>query len=88
MQCPQCNGELSTKGGHGEWCPDPTCKWGWEIELDGSPLKPPIRITRILKDGFWIPVPDKFEFDIRGVDGIEIVETLTRKEIEEKYGKV
>ncbi len=39
--CPKCGGELSEKGGHGAWCPKETCKWGWETEMDGSPLLPP-----------------------------------------------
>ena len=39
--CPKCGGALMSAGGHGSWCPKETCKWGWEIEMDGSPLKPP-----------------------------------------------
>lgn len=38
--CPKCGGEVSNKGGHGAWCVNPACKWGWETEMDGSPLKP------------------------------------------------
>jgi hypothetical protein len=37
-KCPKCQGEVSRKGGHGAWCQNPECKWGWETELDGSPL--------------------------------------------------
>lgn len=38
--CPKCGGPtVSTH--HGLYCPKPTCKWGWEMEMDGSPLKPP-----------------------------------------------
>ena len=40
--CPKCGGRLNTSGGHGEWCPKATCKWGWEVEADGSPLQPPL----------------------------------------------
>jgi hypothetical protein len=39
--CPKCAGPITGKGGHGNWCLSPACKWGWEVELDGSPLKPP-----------------------------------------------
>lgn len=39
--CPKCNGELINTA-HGPYCPRPICKWGWEIEMDGSPLQPPI----------------------------------------------
>jgi hypothetical protein len=39
--CPRCGKPISTAGGHGGWCLDPACKWGWEVELDGSPLQPP-----------------------------------------------
>lgn len=43
MKCPQCSDELSEKGGHGSWCSNSYCKWGWEVEMDGSPLKPPTK---------------------------------------------
>lgn len=39
--CPKCGAETSTSGGHGEWCKNVFCKWGWETEMDGSPLEPP-----------------------------------------------
>jgi hypothetical protein len=29
-RCPDCQTELSTAGGHGEWCPNENCKWGWD----------------------------------------------------------
>ena len=38
-KCPQCGGAIISTA-HGLYCPKPTCKWGWEVELDGSPLKP------------------------------------------------
>ena len=41
-RCPECGGEITHKGGHGSWCPNICCKWGWETEMDGSPLKPPV----------------------------------------------
>jgi len=40
--CPKC-GARTISTGHGEYCPYPTCKWGWEVEMDGSPLRPPKR---------------------------------------------
>lgn len=36
--CPKCGAKVNTNGGHGPWCPDPLCKWGWETEMDSSPL--------------------------------------------------
>ena len=39
-QCPQCRGKVTSSGGHGQWCLNSCCKWGWETEMDGSPLKP------------------------------------------------
>lgn len=36
--CPKCGAKVNTNGGHGPWCPEPLCKWGWETEMDGSPL--------------------------------------------------
>lgn len=39
--CPKCGGPLKQTG-HGPYCPKATCKWGWEVEMDGSPLKPPV----------------------------------------------
>ena len=38
--CPQCSGPL-VQTAHGPYCPKLTCKWGWETEMDGSPLKAP-----------------------------------------------
>lgn len=38
-RCPQCDEPLENSGGHGPYCPNDTCKWGWEVEMDGSPLK-------------------------------------------------
>lgn len=38
--CPKCGGPIKS-GSHGDWCPKPTCKWGWETEMDGSHLQPP-----------------------------------------------
>ena len=38
-RCPKC-GKLVVSSAHGEYCPDAACKWGWEVEMDGSPLKP------------------------------------------------
>jgi hypothetical protein len=40
QKCPRCGGEASSRGGHGEWCPNTACKWGWDTEMDGSPLQP------------------------------------------------
>jgi hypothetical protein len=40
--CPKCS-NLLRHSCHGAWCPDPYCKWGWECEEDGSPLKPPLQ---------------------------------------------
>lgn len=42
-KCPKCGGPIVDSHGHGFYCPKPTCKWGWEVELDGSPLQPPER---------------------------------------------
>lgn len=39
--CPNCGGSLLGTS-HGLYCPNEHCKWGWEVEMDGSPLKPPI----------------------------------------------
>lgn len=39
--CPKCDGRITNEGGHGSWCPNQACKWGWEVEMDGSPLRPP-----------------------------------------------
>jgi hypothetical protein len=39
--CPKCREELILTA-HGAYCPKSTCKYGWEVELDGSPLKSPL----------------------------------------------
>lgn len=39
-KCPNCGGEIVSTV-HGFYCPKPMCKWGWETEMDGSPLQPP-----------------------------------------------
>lgn len=39
--CPKCKGVLISTG-HGPYCPSEYCKWGWEVEMDGSPLKAPV----------------------------------------------
>jgi hypothetical protein len=40
--CPKCGSSIISTS-HGLYCPKPTCKWGWEVEMDGSPLQPPER---------------------------------------------
>lgn len=40
--CPKCGKPVESSHGHSNYCPDPACKWGWEVEMDGSPLQPPI----------------------------------------------
>lgn len=42
-QCPKCSGPVINTS-HGPYCSKPTCKWGWEVEMDGSPLQPPKEI--------------------------------------------
>lgn len=42
LSCPKCGGALRSSNAHGSSCANAACKWGWETELDGSPLKPPI----------------------------------------------
>lgn len=42
MMCPRCGRTVDDGGGHGPWDPRPDCKWGWETEMDGSPLQPPV----------------------------------------------
>lgn len=39
QECPQCHRQsYSTKGGHGGFCTDIRCKWGWEIaSMSGEP---------------------------------------------------
>ena len=39
--CPKCGGAI-IQTAHGPYCPKDACKWGWEVEMDGSPLKPPV----------------------------------------------
>lgn len=39
--CPKCGEGVVVHTCHGDYCASPRCKWGWELELDGSPLKPP-----------------------------------------------
>ena len=43
LGCPKCGKPVKSSHGHGEYCPDPACKWGWEVEMDGSPLQPPVK---------------------------------------------
>ena len=31
-ECPKCGKKVSHKGGHGPWCKNKKCKWGWEID--------------------------------------------------------
>lgn len=38
--CPRC-GTSVVQTSHGPYCPMASCKWGWETEMDGSPLKLP-----------------------------------------------
>jgi hypothetical protein len=38
--CPKCGTKVKDSGGHGPWCPNRSCKWGWETEMDGTPLDP------------------------------------------------
>ncbi len=42
--CPKCGGKVVSSA-HGPYCPKLTCKWGWEVEMDGSPLLPPVEET-------------------------------------------
>lgn len=37
-RCPKCGGDITSEGGHGLWCRDEKCKWGWEIEPAAVPL--------------------------------------------------
>jgi hypothetical protein len=35
-RCPQCGGPV-THSAHGPYCPDESCKWGWEIDREPKP---------------------------------------------------
>ena len=37
--CPICR-TTAVQTAHGPYCPNTECKWGWEVEMDGSLLKP------------------------------------------------
>jgi len=39
-RCPKCGGDITREGGHGPWCRDEKCKWGWEIEPAAALLRP------------------------------------------------
>lgn len=38
--CPKCSGPVMHTS-HGDYCVERRCKWGWETEMDGSPLCAP-----------------------------------------------
>ena len=47
--CPKCGRFVNTSWGHGEWFPSPTYKRGWDVEMDGSPLQPPVPTEEVGK---------------------------------------
>jgi len=64
--CPNCGGPLLDSHGHGRYCPKDTCKWGWECEMNGSPLKPPrVEEDDGVDEQIWLPGGHNYTTDKR-----------------------